>query len=294
MRAKVNGTELFYDTVGSQLVPVGGQMVERPVCFVLHGGPLIDLGYLRPWMDDLADVMQLVYVDYRGTGRSERMAPEHYTLENTIDDLEALRVHLGLEKIAVLGHSHGGILAMPFTLKYPRSVSHLILVATTPYTGPELEAESEANQAAVAAANPELASLMSQLNQRKLQEPKSDEEHRARFHRTFRLYFHKHDPQIIHDVAERTIFSTEKLRYWIEHESHKYDVRPRLHEINAPTLILAARHDWRTTIKHARIMNQGISGSELVIFEESGHQLYIEEQEKFLSTVRGFIQRNPI
>ena len=166
MRAKVNGTELFYDTVGSQLVPVGGQMVERPVCFVLHGGPLIDLGYLRPWMDDLADVMQLVYVDYRGTGRSERMAPEHYTLENTIDDLEALRVHLGLEKIAVLGHSHGGILAMPFTLKYPRSVSHLILVATTPYTGPELEAESEANQAAVAAANPELASLMSQFTAR--------------------------------------------------------------------------------------------------------------------------------
>ena len=81
--------------------------------------------------------MQLVYVDYRGTGRSERMAPENYTLENTIDDLEALREHLGLERIAVLGHSHGGILAMPFTLKYPQSVSHLILVATTPYTGPE-------------------------------------------------------------------------------------------------------------------------------------------------------------
>lgn len=294
MKAKVNGTELFYDIVGSQLMPVGGEMIERPVCFVLHGGPLIDLGYLRPWMDDLADVMQLVYVDYRGTGRSERMAPEHYSLENTIDDLEALRLHLGLERVAVLGHSHGGILAMPFTLKYPASVSHLILVATTPYTGPEHEAESEANQAALAAARPELAALLDQLTQRAFRQPKTDEEHRARFRQTFRLYFHRHDPQIVRDVAERTIFSTEKLRYWIEHESHRYDVRSRLPEIRAPTLILAARHDWRTTVKQARIMEAGIPGSELAIFEESGHQLYIEEQEKFLATVRDFIQRNPL
>ena len=92
---------------------------------------------------------QLVYVDYRGTGRSQRMPPESYTLENTIDDLDALRLHLGLDRIAVLGHSHGGILAMPYALKYPDSVSHLLLVATTPYTGPELEAESEANQAGI-------------------------------------------------------------------------------------------------------------------------------------------------
>ena len=292
MRAKVNGTELFFDTVGSQLTPVGAKMVERPVCFVLHGGPLIDLGYLRPWMDDLAEVMQLVYVDYRGTGRSQRMPPESYTLENTIDDLEALRLHLGLERIAVLGHSHGGILAMPYALKYPESVSHLLLVATTPFTGPEHEALSEANQQALAAERPELAPLLDELTEKSFKQPKTEEEHRARFHQTFRLYFHKFDPQIIHDVAERTIFSTEKLRYWLEHEVHKYDVRPRLHEISAPTLIMAGRFDWRTTIKHAEIIKDGIRGSELVIFEESGHQLFVEEQDKFLSSIRDFIRKH--
>ena len=292
MRAKVNGTELFFDTVGSGLLPVGDRMIEMPVCFVLHGGPLIDSSYLRPWMDELADVMQLVYVDYRGTGRSQRMPPESYTLENTIDDLDALRLHLGLDRIAVLGHSHGGILAMPYALKYPDSVSHLLLVATTAYTGPEHEAESEANQAALAAEKPELAPLLDELTQKSFRRPKTEEEHRARFHQTFRLYFHRHDPQIVHDVAERTIFAPEKLRYWIENESHKYDVRPRLGEIRAPTLILAARYDWRTTIKHAEIIRDGIRGSELVIFEESGHQLYIEEQDKFLSTVRDFMRKH--
>ena len=294
MRAQVNGTELFFDTVGSCLTPVGGRMVEKPVCFVLHGGPSIDSSYLRPWMDDLSDAMQLVYVDYRGTGRAERMPVESYTHENTIDDLEALRLHLGLDRIAVLGHSHGGFLALPYTLKYPDSVSHLVLVATAPYGGPEFEAESEANQRALAIARPDLAPLLSELNESKFMDIKTDEDLKAHLHQTLGLYFHQFDPQIVHDIVERTIFSMDVLRFWMEHEANKYDVRPRLHEIAAPTLILAGRFDWRTSVKHAEIMEKGIPGSELVIFEESGHQLYIEEHDKFLSTVRDFIERHPL
>ena len=293
MRAKVNGTELYFDIVGSQLVPVGGQMVERPVCFVLHGGPSIDSSYLRPWMDDLSAVMQLVYVDYRGTGRSDRMPAENYTQENTIDDLEALRLHLGLDQIAVLGHSHGGFLAMPYAIKYPNSVSHLLLVATAPYGGPEFEAESEANQRALAVARPDLAPLLSELNESKFKDIKTNEELKALLHQTLGLYFHRYDPQVVHDIVERTIFSMDVLRFWIEHEAPNYDVRPRLHEIAAPTLIMAGRFDWRTSVKHAETIRQGIPGSELIIFEQSGHQLYIEEQETFVSNVRNFIEQHP-
>ena len=293
MRANVNGTELYYDVVGSQLVPVGGQMVERPVCFVLHGGPTIDSSYLRPWMDDLAEFMQLVYVDYRGTGRSERMPLNCYTLENTIDDLEVLRLHLGLDHIAVLGHSHGGFLALPYALKYPNSVSHLLLVATAPYGGPEFEAESEANQRALAVARPDLAPLLNELNESKFRAIKTDEEIKSLLHKTLGLYFHRFDPQVVHDIVERTIFSMDVLRFWMEHEAPNFDVRPRLNEIAAPTLIMAGRFDWRTTVRHSEIIKQGILGSELVIFEESGHQLYIEEHETFVSIVGNFIEQHP-
>ena len=132
-------------------------MVERPVCFVLHGGPVIDHSYFRPWMDPMGEFMQLIYVDYRGTGRSQRMPHDTYTRDHTIADLDALRQHLGLEKIAVLGHSHGGFLAQLYALDYPQHVSHVILVATSAYTGPEHEEDSEANLDQLMIDRPDLA-----------------------------------------------------------------------------------------------------------------------------------------
>ena len=50
MRAKVNGTELFFDVEGSGLVPHGPTMIEHQACLVLHGGPGMDHTYFRPWL----------------------------------------------------------------------------------------------------------------------------------------------------------------------------------------------------------------------------------------------------
>ena len=289
MKARVNGTELYFDVVGSQLMPVGDKMVERQVCFVLHGGPVIDHSYFRPWLDDLADVMQLVYVDYRGTGRSQRMSVDSYTRDNTIDDLEALRVYLGLEKIALFGHSHGGFLAQLFALKYPESTSHVILAATSPFTGPEHEADSEANLDQLCIDRPDLAEI---IRSRRANPPANNDEAKARFHEYFAIWFNEYDPQIGYEVVERMIFSLEVLDWWREHEAPYFDMRPRLHEIKAPTLILAGRYDWRTTVKQAEVMNAGIPNAKLTIFEHSAHQLYIEEHDKFLQVMRDFIRNN--
>ena len=121
----------------------------------------------------------------------------------------------------------------------------------------------------------------------------TDEEARARFHRTVSIWFHRFDPEVGRDIADRTIYSSELLNWMTEHELDKYDVRPRLHEITAPTLILAGRWDWRTTVEHAEIMQRWIPEAELVVFEGSGHMLYIEEQDKFLAAVRDFMERYP-
>lgn len=68
-----------------------------------------------------------------------------------------------------------------------------------------------------------------------------------------------------------------------------YDVRDRLAEITAPTLVLGGRHDWVTPYPESEIIAAGIPGSKLVIFEESGHLPFIEEQDRFMSVVRGFV-----
>ena len=265
-------------------------MVERPVCFVLHGGPVIDHSYFRPWLDPLAAVMQLIYVDYRGTGRSRRMPHDTYTRHHTISDLDALRRHLGLAKIALFGHSHGGFLAQLYALEYPAHVSHLILAATSAYTGPEHEADSEANLDQLMADRPDLADI---IQHRRDNPPANDAEAKARFHKYFGIWFNDYDPEMGYEIVERMIFSLEVLHYWNKHEAPTFDLRPCLAEISAPTLVLAGSYDWRTTVKQGQVIAEGIPNAEMIVFENSAHQLYIEEQDKFLAVVGDFIAANP-
>src|SRR3954451_8890627 len=132
MRARIRDTEIFFDVEGAALVPDGPKLIERPTAFLLHGGPGGDHSGFKPAFSPLAERMQLVYVDHRGQGRSARGPKETYTLDNNVDDLEALRLHLGLEKGVEIGVSYGWMVARGYASRYPDSVSHLVAVVTTP------------------------------------------------------------------------------------------------------------------------------------------------------------------
>ena len=119
--AHLNGTDLFYIEVGEGLP-----------CLVMHGGLGFDHTGLHPWLDPLGEQMHLIYYDHRGNGRSGRPPPETITLEQLCSDADALREHLGIEKVAVLGYSFGGCIALEYALCYPERLSHLILVDTAP------------------------------------------------------------------------------------------------------------------------------------------------------------------
>jgi proline iminopeptidase len=98
---------------------------------VLHGGPGADHTYFLPWLLPLARTHRLIFIDERGSGQSERLQDvSKYTIENMADDVEAVRVALGLGKIDLLGHSCGGVLAEAYALKYQEHLNHLILNST--------------------------------------------------------------------------------------------------------------------------------------------------------------------
>ena len=109
------------------------QIGEGSPLIVLHGGPEFDHSYLRPGMDMLADSFHLIYYDQRGPGRSSGEC-ENISVESEIADLENIREHLQLEQINLLGHSWGAILAMEYAMRYPESVSHLIIMNSAPAT----------------------------------------------------------------------------------------------------------------------------------------------------------------
>ena len=114
MRARIRDTTIYFDVDGMGLVPDGDRMVDRPVLFVLHGGPGADHSYLKLRMAPLTDSAQLVYLDHRGAGRSDRGDASEWTLANHAADVDALRQHLGLERIVLFGTSYGGFVSQQF------------------------------------------------------------------------------------------------------------------------------------------------------------------------------------
>ncbi|MFG3660548.1 alpha/beta fold hydrolase [Streptomyces sp. NPDC047706] len=100
---------------------------------VLPGGPMRRSAYLGD-LGGLAAHRLLVLLDLRGTGDSEVPAdPATYRCDRLVDDVEALRLHLGLERMDLLAHSAGGSLAMLYAARHPGRVARLALITATPW-----------------------------------------------------------------------------------------------------------------------------------------------------------------
>jgi pimeloyl-ACP methyl ester carboxylesterase len=100
---------------------------------VLPGGPMRASAYLGD-LGGLSAHRRLVLLDLRGTGKSAVPAdPATYRCDRLVDDVEALRVHLGLERMDLLAHSAGGSLALLYAARYPRRIARLVLVSATPW-----------------------------------------------------------------------------------------------------------------------------------------------------------------
>ena len=86
-----------------------------------------------PELDRLSESVRLIYYDQRGRGRSfSGEGPDDVTLIGEIEDLDRIREWTGLDAVAVLGHSWGGVLAMEYAIRHPERVTHLILMNTAP------------------------------------------------------------------------------------------------------------------------------------------------------------------
>ena len=96
---------------------------------LMHGGPGADHSTLLP-LRPCADTFTLVFYDHRCNGRSVGAEVTSMTWANLTADAEALRQALGFEQWAVLGHSFGGMVALEYALRYPDSLSHLLLMDT--------------------------------------------------------------------------------------------------------------------------------------------------------------------
>jgi proline iminopeptidase len=284
MKARIRDTEIYFDVDGAGLVPDGPRMRERPVAFIIHGGPGADHTGLKAACAPLAQKMQLVYFDHRGQGRSARGNREKYTLDENVEDMEALREYLGLGPIVSIGTSYGGMVAMAHASRYPASVSHLILCVTASHSG----FIKRATEIVAERGTPEQIAELKELWAGRID---TAEKMRHYFDVMGSLYSVKHDPAQAAQVQDRGIHSPDALNRAFAPGGfmQTYDLRPGLGKITAPTLILAGRHDWICAPEFSEEIHRLIPGSDLRIFEESSHSIRVDEPQKFLDAVAGFV-----
>lgn len=286
MYASLRDTKLFFDIDGAGLVPDGPAMRERPTAFLIHGGPGVDHSGFKSIGAHLAQSMQLVYFDHRGQGRSARGDISKYTLDENVEDMEALRRYLGLGPIISIGVSYGGMVAMAHAARHPGSVSQLILGSTASHAG----YVKRAMEIAAACGTAAQIALCDDLFAGRID---SAEKFAHYFDVMGSLYSRKYDPERAKLGRSRPILTAEALN--IAHGPggflRSFDLRPELHLIAAPTLILAGRYDWICAPEFSEEIHLLTPKSELRIFEESSHNLYNDEPQLFLDSISEFLTR---
>jgi len=284
MRARLRGTEIYFDIDGVGLVPEGPRMREKPVAFVIHGGPGGDHSDMKLGFSRLTDRLQVVYFDHRGQGRSARGDVARYTLDENVEDMEALREHLGLGPIVSIGTSYGGMVAMAHAARYPASVSHLVLVVTAAHAG----FNARARAIVAERGTPEQIAQCEDLWAGRLDTV-------AKLRRYYEvmgpLYSRRYDAAAAAIGLDRRILSPDAINMAFAPGGflRTFDLRPELAAITAPTLILAGRHDWICHPDFSEEIHRLIPGSDLRIFEDSSHSIRVDETQAFLDAVAGFV-----
>jgi proline iminopeptidase len=262
---------------------------KGPALIAISGGPGMDA---RGWSDfaGIDEFVTVIALHPRGSGLSDPAPQGAYRLADYAADVEVLRRHLGLEKPAVMGWSHGGMVAQQFAITYPGSLSRLILFDTTAYFGEFLGDI----QAAVKEFKdqPWFEKSFRALQMEWAGEYHSDEDMSRLWAEEMKFYFKEFDArcQAYYQRTKDLTIRIAPLHAFNELEAASMDLRPRLPEVRVPALVIVGRHDFITNVAMAQEMASRIPHARLEIFENSGHFALVEEPEKFYRVMREFLK----
>jgi proline iminopeptidase len=281
---------IYYKTLGS-----GEPLV------IMHGGPGASHDYFLPYLLPLARHNRLIFLDERGSGRSQKLEnPKQYTIENMVEDLEGVRQTLNLGKINLLGHSYGGALVQAYALKYQKNLAHLILASTWSSSAalnqifvnmkqkmaPELRERIDKMEA---------AGLYGHGKPYELNRYSVDYEIAA-WGEGYFPYVYQGRPDPNYDPVAAGNISWDLYReMWGEHGEFVIDgnlksveYTDRLSAIKVPTLIVVGDHD-ECDPSLSKAMQEKIAGSKMTVFPKAGHMTFVDQTTMFVTTVDEFL-----
>lgn len=265
MIVDTNDAELFYTRRGA-----------GPVCLVPSA--MGTKPYERQMPPQLSAAFELVFVDLRGGGRSTG-DPSVLTFDRVAEDFEAVRADLGVDQVAVLGHSILGALAIEYGRRCPETVSHVIAVGTPPRGDMEwLLSESmqffeqEASEERKRAWRDNLAKLP------------PDTPFAQTFPAQAPLRFFDFRTEMA-PLYEDAVMKPELLGHLMGRLTNGWDVTVDPSSLRVPLLLAHGRHDYTVPYTLWEEIEPALPTATLQLFSRSGHQPFFEEPERFAAVV---------
>jgi proline-specific peptidase len=284
-RIPFGGESTWYKVVG------GGEEPGKAPLLCLHGGPGGSHDYLESLQELARTGRRVILYDQLGCGRSPHPSdPGKWTVELFVDEVDAVRDALGLDRLHVLGQSWGGMLAMEYALTQPSGVQSLT-ICDSPASIPQWVAE----------ANRLRADLPPDVQKTLLRHEEAGTTDDPEYERACEVFYDRHVCRVrpYPDFVQRSFDQMPNEVYLTMNgpsEFHSigtlkdWDIIPRLGEITIPSLVISGRHDEATPLI-AQTVRDGIPGAEWVLFEESSHMPHVEEPERFVEVVGEWLAR---
>ncbi len=285
---KVNGANLWIETEG-----------KGDPLFLISGGP----GGAHVGMHSFAglkDSCTIVYIDNYGRGKSDvAKDPANYSISRDVEDIEGLRKALGYEKINILGHSYGGLVAQQYAIKYPKQVKHLI-IANSFFSGEMWQANDDNSNHEIKTNYPEVWERL--MAARSNGAHSNDPEHMKIYGEVPYGFLYAYNPDKFLksiDSSYPNSFNTELYYqlvgddgdFIIGSDVAKVDYRKQLKDLTMPILIIAGRYDRVSVPTYAVQYKKYCPQAQFVMFEKSGHNPQVEEPEKEFKIIKEFLSK---
>ncbi len=257
---------------------------------VLHGGPGMDHRMFGDYLDPLSQRYRLMLVDQRSQGRSDPTPPATWSLNQMARDVTNLARALGLQQYAVLGHSYGAFVALQHAVDFPGSAAATIVSSGIPSARflDHVERSLQAFQ-------PEALREQVTSSWARERDVATPEEVAALLHAQLPFHFANPEDPKIAEYEARTRGarnSPQVLQYFARQDYGGIEVEDRLHTIPQPVLVLAGRYDRACSVAAAETIARGVPAARLVVFEQSGHMTFVEENERYIAVVAEFLDEH--
>ena len=271
-------------TLGFRELGAGPPLLCHP------GGPGCSAAYFGD-LRVLAAHRTLLLLDPRGTGTSDRPAnPAAYELDQYAADVDAVREHLGLDELDVLGHSHGGFVAMTWAGTNPEHVGRLVLANTTPrFTDAIRQARRE--RAMSHQGQPYYEDAMEAMRAHHEGRYDDDAQLLELYRRESPLFAPVGaDLTLVGEAMSQAGTNADALRHFNEHVAGQMDLRPLLARVAAPTLVIAGELDPFGPSAQEEIA-AALPNATLTILPGADHFPFLEpdHREAWQRTVLGFV-----